>query len=75
MRRFIVGPFNAHGIGERGVVDNQPGIVPARVFEGDRDLVSYAQRMLGYSLTGSIRDHALFFLYGMGTHSLARRAA
>lgn len=37
-----------------------------RVFEGDRDLVSYAQRMLGYSLTGSIRDHALFFLYGTG---------
>jgi putative DNA primase/helicase len=37
-----------------------------RVFSGDAGLISFAQRMLGYSLTGSIRDHALFFLYGTG---------
>ena len=37
-----------------------------RVFRGDKDLISFAKRMLGYSLTGSIRDHALFFLYGTG---------
>jgi putative DNA primase/helicase len=37
-----------------------------RVFEGDADLIGFARRMLGYSLTGSIRDHALFFLYGTG---------
>lgn len=37
-----------------------------RVFDGDRDLISFAQRMLGYSLTASIREHALFFLYGTG---------
>jgi len=37
-----------------------------RVFNGDAGLISFAQRMLGYSLTGSIRDHALFFLYGTG---------
>lgn len=37
-----------------------------RVFAGDRSLVAFARRMLGYSLTGSIRDHALFFLYGTG---------
>jgi putative DNA primase/helicase len=37
-----------------------------RVFNGDRELIGFCQRMLGYSLTGSIRDHALFFLYGTG---------
>ncbi|MGE0650800.1 MAG: phage/plasmid primase, P4 family [Alphaproteobacteria bacterium] len=37
-----------------------------RVFAGDQALIAFAQRMLGYSLTGSIRDHALFFLYGTG---------
>ncbi len=37
-----------------------------RVFNGDTGLIAFAQRMLGYSLTGSIRDHALFFLYGTG---------
>jgi len=37
-----------------------------RVFDGDQALVAFARRMLGYSLTGSIRDHALFFLYGTG---------
>ncbi len=37
-----------------------------RAFAGDQSLVRFAQRMLGYSLTGSIRDHALFFLYGTG---------
>jgi putative DNA primase/helicase len=31
---------------------------------GDRELIIFVQRMLGYSLTGSIRDHALFFLHG-----------
>lgn len=37
-----------------------------RVFNGDRDLIDYVQRVVGYSLTGSIEDHALFFLYGSG---------
>ncbi len=37
-----------------------------RVFAGDQSLVAVARRMLGYSLTGSIRDHALSFLYGTG---------
>ncbi|MFN3348888.1 phage/plasmid primase, P4 family [Pseudorhodoplanes sp.] len=37
-----------------------------RVFDGNRDLVAFSRRMLGYCLTGSIRDHALFFLYGTG---------
>ncbi len=37
-----------------------------RVFNGDESLIVYVQRMLGYSLTGSTREHALFFLYGTG---------
>lgn len=37
-----------------------------RVFRSDQELIAFARRMLGYSLTGSIRDHALFFLYGTG---------
>ena len=36
------------------------------VFRGDRELIAFVRRMLGYSLTGSIRDHALFFLHGTG---------
>ena len=32
----------------------------------DTTLQSFLQRMLGYCLTGSVRDHALFFLYGAG---------
>jgi P4 family phage/plasmid primase-like protien len=33
---------------------------------GDRDLIGFLQRMAGYCLTGSTRDHALFFVYGTG---------
>lgn len=33
---------------------------------GDKELVSFLQRMAGYCLTGSTQDHALFFLYGTG---------
>jgi putative DNA primase/helicase len=35
---------------------------------GNAALQSFLQRMLGYSLTGSTRDHALFFLYGLGAN-------
>ena len=33
---------------------------------GDQALVDYLQRICGYFLTGSIREHAMFFLYGTG---------
>jgi len=36
------------------------------VTDGDADLVSFLQRMVGYCLTGSVREHALFFFYGTG---------
>src|SRR5664279_3317265 len=35
---------------------------------GDPALVSYLQRVCGYCLTGSIAEHALFFLYGTGAN-------
>ncbi|MDQ8050723.1 phage/plasmid primase, P4 family [Luteibacter sp.] len=33
---------------------------------GDNELIAFLQRMAGYCLTGSTRDHALFFVYGTG---------
>jgi putative DNA primase/helicase len=35
---------------------------------GDSRLQSFLQRMIGYALTGSTREHALFFLYGTGAN-------
>ena len=34
------------------------------VFAGDRDLVAFLQRAVGWSLTGVVKERALFFLYG-----------
>jgi putative DNA primase/helicase len=39
-----------------------------RITAGDAELASYLQRVVGYCLTGSIREHALFFLYGTGAN-------
>jgi putative DNA primase/helicase len=39
-----------------------------RITAGDAELSAYLQRMLGYSLTGSTREHALFFGYGRGAN-------
>jgi putative DNA primase/helicase len=39
-----------------------------RITGGDRELQSFLQRMIGYALTGSTREHALFFLYGPGSN-------
>jgi putative DNA primase/helicase len=33
---------------------------------GDNELIAFMQRMAGYSLTGDVREHALFFVYGTG---------
>jgi P4 family phage/plasmid primase-like protien len=33
---------------------------------GDKDLQRFLQQMAGYCLTGDIREHALFFVYGPG---------
>jgi putative DNA primase/helicase len=37
-----------------------------QVTSGDEELQQFLQRMAGYALTGSTRDHALFFFYGTG---------
>jgi putative DNA primase/helicase len=34
----------------------------------DAELIEFLQRMAGYSLTGSIQEHALFFMYGTGAN-------
>ena len=39
-----------------------------RVTDGDDDLRAFLQRMAGYALTGLTREHALFFLYGLGAN-------
>ena len=38
----------------------------AKVTAGDDELQAYLHRMIGYCLTGSIREHALFFAFGTG---------
>jgi putative DNA primase/helicase len=38
------------------------------VTAGDEGLQRFLQRVAGYGLTGSTREHALFFLYGTGTN-------
>jgi putative DNA primase/helicase len=39
-----------------------------RVTAGDDDLQRFLQRKAGYALTGLTREHALFFLYGLGAN-------
>lgn len=36
----------------------------SEVFSGDREMVAFIQRGLGWSLTGVVKERALFFLYG-----------
>lgn len=38
------------------------------VTNGDKDLQRYLQKCVGYSLSGSVREQCLFFLYGMGNN-------
>src|SRR4029077_1191921 len=40
----------------------------ATVTQDNAELIAFLQRMAGYSLTGSIQEHALFFLYGTGAN-------
>jgi putative DNA primase/helicase len=40
----------------------------ATVTNCNADLIDYLQRVLGYSLTGDTREHALFFSYGKGAN-------
>lgn len=40
----------------------------ARVLGGDGELMAFLQRAAGYSATGKIRSHDLFFLFGKGAN-------
>jgi len=40
----------------------------ADVTGGDEELSAYLQRMVGYCLTGSTQEHALFFIHGTGAN-------
>jgi P4 family phage/plasmid primase-like protien len=37
-----------------------------RSLGGDADLIAFLQRALGYSLTGVVDEHAMFFVFGLG---------
>lgn len=39
-----------------------------QVTGNDRELQAYLQRVVGYCLTGSTQEHAMFFLYGTGSN-------
>jgi len=39
-----------------------------RVTDGNKELQAYLQRVVGYALTGTTSEHALFFLYGTGAN-------
>ncbi len=39
-----------------------------RITSGDGELEAFLKRMAGYSLTGSVREHCLFFAYGKGAN-------
>jgi putative DNA primase/helicase len=39
-----------------------------RIFARERELIGYVQKVLGYCLTGSTREHAMFFGYGTGAN-------
>ncbi|MFA6930867.1 MAG: phage/plasmid primase, P4 family [Lentisphaeria bacterium] len=36
------------------------------IFDGDRELIHYMQKSIGYSLTGSTKEDCAFFCYGTG---------
>jgi putative DNA primase/helicase len=38
------------------------------IFAGNERLIGFAQRAVGYALTGDVSEHALFYLYGMGAN-------
>lgn len=38
------------------------------VMDGDKELVEFLQRAVGYALTGDVREECFFFLYGRGSN-------
>ncbi|MCK4373684.1 MAG: hypothetical protein KAX19_00105, partial [Candidatus Brocadiae bacterium] len=42
------------------------------VFEGNTEVITFMQRAFGYSLSGSVEEQCLFFLYGPGLNGKGR---
>ena len=42
--------------------------ISRKITANDSDLIAFLQRMAGYALTGSTKEHALFFLHGVGAN-------
>lgn len=40
----------------------------ARIMRDSSELIGFLQRLIGYSLTGSVREQMIFFLYGSGAN-------
>jgi putative DNA primase/helicase len=38
----------------------------SEIFDGDKALIGFIRRAIGYTLTGDTREHCLFFCYGQG---------
>ena len=39
-----------------------------QIFDHDRELIRYVQRVIGYTLTGRLNEQVFFFLYGEGSN-------
>ncbi|PKR82587.1 phage/plasmid primase, P4 family [Heyndrickxia camelliae] len=39
-----------------------------QIFKGDKELIDYMQRLIGYSLTGDISEQSMYFLVGGGSN-------
>jgi putative DNA primase/helicase len=39
-----------------------------RIMDGNRDLINYRQRVVGYGLTGDVSEQCLWFFYGTGAN-------
>lgn len=37
-----------------------------QIFDGNKELIHYIQKAVGYSMTGSVKEQVMFFLYGNG---------
>lgn len=37
-----------------------------RIFDGDQEVIDFMQRLAGYALSGSTKEHKMFFFYGRG---------
>lgn len=65
-------PDPSHYLTKATRISPEPGVPTLwlaflhRITNGDEQLIAFLQRMLGYCLTGSTKEHALFFLYGAG---------